>query len=147
MTKKAEVKTSDYPKRSKSGKAIRRPKSKIKLSPVRLHVSGVVLGYRRSLRNQTPNRALLAIKNVNTKDEAKFYVGKRVVFVHMAKKAKRGVNATKAKRLATKTARRIHGKIVRVHGNSGAVKAKFSPNLPGQAIGQKVRVFLYPSSI
>jgi len=39
------------------------------------------------------------------------------------------------------------GRIVRVHGNSGIVGAKFKKNLPPAAIGNMVRVHLFPMKV
>jgi ribosomal protein L35AE/L33A len=53
-------------------------------------------------------------------EDAKFYVGKRAVYVYKAQKkiAKNGGEKTRV--------RTIWGRITRVHGNSGAVRAKVS---------------------
>eukprot|EP01027_Heterolobosea_sp_BB2_P025565 GEZU01039239.1.p1 GENE.GEZU01039239.1~~GEZU01039239.1.p1 ORF type:complete len:136 (+),score=55.10 GEZU01039239.1:94-501(+) len=106
---------------------------------VRLYVSGRILGYKRSLRNQVNQYMLIQIAGVNKKVDTKFYMGKRVAYLYKAAK-KTGINTFEGKRV-------IWGKIVKAHGASGVVRAKFQRNLPGQAIGKPVKVMLYPSNI
>ncbi|KAF5355140.1 hypothetical protein D9756_005459 [Leucocoprinus leucothites] len=101
-----------------------------------LYSKGRVLGHKRAKRNSRPNTSLVQIEGVANKEDAQFYLGKRVAYVY---KAKREIQGSKI--------RVIWGRITRPHGSSGVVKSKFRSNLPPRAFGASVRVMLYPSNI
>ncbi|RKP08795.1 ribosomal protein L35A [Thamnocephalis sphaerospora] len=101
-----------------------------------LYSKGRIQGFKRAKRNQRPDTTLIRIENVQCKEDATFYLGKRVAYVYRAQKE---VNGSKI--------RVIWGRVARVHGNSGVVKAKFRTNLPAKTFGASVRVMLYPSNI
>ena len=103
---------------------------------MRLYVKGVVLGYKRGLRQQTNHTSLVKIEGLDEKKDVSFYLGKRVAYIYKAKTLKKNTKY-----------RAIWGKVVRAHGTNGVVRAKFRRNLPPKAIGGPVRVMLYPSTI
>ena len=94
----------------------------------RLYVKGIFTGFRRNKVWTLNNQAILKLEGLNSKKEAQYYLGKRVVFIY---KTKEGYKT-------------IWGRIRSAHGNNGAVLAKFLHNLPPRGIGAPVRVMLYP---
>ncbi|TFG34186.1 50S ribosomal protein L35ae [Candidatus Thorarchaeota archaeon] len=80
---------------------------------------GVVTSYRRGKHLQHPNQVILVFDDVKTRSEASAIVGRKVKWTA-------GEDTE------------ILGKVLGPHGNSGAVRAKFRTNLPGQAIGTPV---------
>jgi large subunit ribosomal protein L35Ae len=80
---------------------------------------GVVSSYRRGKHLQHPNQVILVFSETKTRSEAAALVGRKVKWTSPSEKE-------------------IIGKILGPHGNSGAVRAKFNTNLPGQSIGAPV---------
>ena len=80
---------------------------------------GVVTSYRRGKHLQHPNQVILLFDEVKTRAEAAALVGRKVKWTSPEEKE-------------------FLGKVLGAHGNSGAVRAKFRTNLPGQAIGTPV---------
>eukprot|EP01001_Neometanema_parovale_P011334 NODE_7581_length_756_cov_127.796209_g7332_i0.p1 GENE.NODE_7581_length_756_cov_127.796209_g7332_i0~~NODE_7581_length_756_cov_127.796209_g7332_i0.p1 ORF type:complete len:213 (-),score=98.08 NODE_7581_length_756_cov_127.796209_g7332_i0:117-704(-) len=140
-----EYKPGDQKPKRKCGKKFTPKKPSTKPS-IRLFQPGLFLGFKRTQRNQDPNTALIAIKGVKINRDTKYYMGKRVLYLFKGQKKKGSVRSKQQPKMMTRT-RRIWGKVIKAHGKSGVVKAKFKTNLPPQAIGRKVRVYMFPSNI
>ncbi len=80
---------------------------------------GVVTSYRRGKHLQHTNQVILVFDDITSRTQAATLIGKKVKWI--------GENE-----------KEFLGKVLGVHGNSGAVRGKFRTNLPGQAIGTPV---------
>ncbi|PJF18691.1 Ribosomal protein l35ae [Paramicrosporidium saccamoebae] len=100
---------------------------------VRLYVKGRHLGYQRAKHTQHTKTSLVQLENVSSAEEARWYLGKRIAFVYRGQKADKDGSKT----------RKIWGKVTRVHGNSGVVRAKFTVALPPRTFGASLRVVTY----
>jgi large subunit ribosomal protein L35Ae len=86
-------------------------------------MEGIISSYRRSLKSQTTNQAIIYVDEVDSKEKAGKLIGKSVSW-HAPGKDKKV----------------LRGKISFAHGGKGAVRAIFETGIPGQAIGQKVKI-------
>lgn len=83
-------------------------------------MEGTIINFKRGQRITTDNQMIVHVPGVKTKEEAKKLVGKKVAY-NTGKKDMVGVVASS-------------------HGNSGALRVRFETGMPGQAIGQKVKL-------
>lgn len=84
-------------------------------------MQGIIKNFRRSIKSQHYAQAIIELDGVDSKKKAAAFLGSRVQW-----KQKKGKS--------------LRGKIIAVHGNNGAVRARFTPALPGQAIGDRVEI-------
>ena len=84
-------------------------------------MEGLINNFRQGRHTQKCHHIIITIDKVEKREQAAKLVGKKVVF-------------------KTQTGKEIKGEIRSAHGNSGAVRAIFERGLPGQSVGQKVKV-------
>ena len=84
-------------------------------------MEGVIVNFRGGRHTQTNNQMVIQVNGITTKEKAKSILGKTVTWSSSAK-------------------RDIKGKITAEHGAKGAVRALFERGMPGQAVGQKVKI-------
>ncbi|MFH1285886.1 MAG: 50S ribosomal protein L35ae [Candidatus Micrarchaeota archaeon] len=84
-------------------------------------VEATIINYRRGTRTEYTNQFVVEVEGVKDKEEAKNFVGKKIVW-------------------KTSSGKEMVGKLTHPHGNSGAMLARFEKGLPGQAVGTKASV-------
>merc|ERR1711918_271702 len=94
----------------------------------RLYVKGVVAGYRRALTNQKNHTSLIKIQGVEDSNDAKFYLGKKVMYMYRTKSQNSDSKDGETRFRVT------WGKVCSSHGTSGVVRCKFRKNLPASSL-------------
>lgn len=84
-------------------------------------MEGIINNFRRARAHQNTKYAVVSINSIDSKAKAEKTLGKKVIFT-------------------TQTGKEIVGEIRGSHGNSGCVRVLFERSLPGQSLGQKVKV-------
>jgi len=103
----------------------------------RLFIRGKINGYKRGRHNQHPGMVRLGIEGLVDKENAAYYIGKKVAYVPRRSKK----NTYKAG--GDRPKRAWWGKIIKPHGNKGSVLAKFPGPLPSSSFCGDVRIMLY----
>ncbi len=83
-------------------------------------MDGIISNFRMNRHSHSSNQMIVIVGSIANKDTASKLTGKKVTF-NTGKKD-------------------IEGEVTGAHGNKGAVKVRFSQGMPGQAIGQKVKI-------
>jgi large subunit ribosomal protein L35Ae len=82
-----------------------------------------ISAFRGSFRRKSGNQMIIVVDTVTDKEKAKALVGKTVIWTSPGKSKKQ-----------------IKGKISAVHGGKGAVRAIFETGMPGQSLGEVVKI-------
>ena len=84
-------------------------------------MDGIITSFRRGIRTQKKYQMLVRVKGVETREKAKTLVDKNVSW-------------------KTSSGKEIKGKVTNIHGNSGILRVQFEKGMPGQSLGQKVKL-------
>ncbi|MBW2999466.1 50S ribosomal protein L35ae [Candidatus Woesearchaeota archaeon] len=84
-------------------------------------MEGIIVNFRGSRHTQYDNQMIVKVLAVDTKEKAQKLVGKKVTWTSPAKKE-------------------IKGEVRSAHGNKGALRVLFEKGMPGQALGNKVKI-------
>jgi large subunit ribosomal protein L35Ae len=86
-------------------------------------MEAIIVNFRRGRKTQNPRQMIIKVDGINSIKEASSLVKKKVSWTSSGKEPKE-----------------IKGEVSSSHGNKGCIKAIFERGLPGQAIGQKVKL-------
>ncbi len=84
-------------------------------------MKGVIVNFRGGLHTQRNTQMVVKVDSSKSKKDAEKFVGKKVAWTSPAGKE-------------------ISGLVVKPHGNKGALRVRFDRGMPGQSVGQEVRV-------
>jgi len=83
-------------------------------------MNGTIVNFKRGIHITSPNQMIIKPEGITNKEDAKKLINKKVIY-NTGKKD-------------------MQGKVASSHGNSGAIRVVFETGMPGQAIGQKVKI-------
>lgn len=86
-------------------------------------MNGIISHFRGSFRRKKGNHLIVIVPGMDTRDKAKALIGKKASWTTPGKEKKV-----------------ISGKISSAHGNKGAVRIVFERGLPGQSLGEEVKI-------
>lgn len=86
-------------------------------------MKATIAAFRGTRRKKSGNQMILIVDGVDSKEKAEKLVGKTVVWEAPGKQKKQ-----------------LKGKVSAVHGGKGAVRVIFETGMPGQSLGQTVKV-------
>ncbi|MEM2146363.1 MAG: 50S ribosomal protein L35ae [Candidatus Jordarchaeaceae archaeon] len=82
---------------------------------------GIIKNYVQGIRTQRNNCMLIKIQGIESDKDAAKFIGKKVIW-------------------QAPSGKRISGKIVKVHGKNGVVRAYFKHGLPGHSLGTEIKI-------
>lgn len=86
-------------------------------------MNGIISHFRGSFRRKKGNQIIVIVPGVDAKAKAASFIGKSVVWTAPGK------NKTQ-----------IKGKVSAAHGNKGALRVIFERGMPGQSLGEEVKL-------
>lgn len=86
-------------------------------------MQGIIAHFRGSRTRKKGNQMIVVVPGVDSKDKAEKLVGKAAVWVTPGRQKKE-----------------IKGRVSAPHGNKGAVRVLFEKGLPGQSLGEEVKI-------
>ena len=84
-------------------------------------MEGTIVNFRMGRHTQSSNHMIIAVEGISDKEKAASLVRKKVVWTNSKGNA-------------------ISGNVASAHGNKGAIRAIFEKGMPGQSLGQKVKI-------
>lgn len=84
-------------------------------------MKGVIVNFRLGRHTKSENQVIVKVNSVTTREEAEKLKNKQVTWTSPASK-------------------KLVGKVLAPHGNSGALKVGFETGMPGQSVGQQVEI-------
>lgn len=86
-------------------------------------MDGIIAHFRGSMTRKKGNQMIVVVPGVDNREKAQSLIGKSAVWAAPGKQKKQ-----------------IKGQIAAPHGNKGAVRVLFETEMPGQSLGQEVKI-------